>query len=72
MIGGTARLYVFLLLSLTAFTVLVVSFQPTTTTFKSPAVWAFAYTTETDAEDAIWTEATCTNLILADLGVALT
>lgn len=36
-------------MSVTELTVAVVSFQPTTTTFKSPAVCADAYLTATEA-----------------------
>jgi hypothetical protein len=39
-VGPIARLYVFPTLSFTDCTVVVVSFQPTTTTFISPAVCA--------------------------------
>src|SRR5579862_7693715 len=39
-VGPTASLYVFPRLSVTAETVAVLSFHPTTMTFRSPAVWA--------------------------------
>jgi hypothetical protein len=48
-VGPTARVYWFKLLSVTEFTVEVVSFHPTTTMFRFPAVCATAYVTGTDA-----------------------
>ena len=39
-VGPTALAYALPLLSVTVLTVVVLSFQPTTTTFRSPAVWA--------------------------------
>src|ERR1700684_2312895 len=58
-----ARLYVFPALSFTDCTVAVVSFHPTTTTFKSPAVCAVVYTTGTVAVgDCGVAEFCCTNV----------
>jgi len=51
-------------LSVTAVTVEVVSFHPTTTTFKFPAVCAVVYVTATDALAVCGVAAfTCTNAI---------
>src|SRR5262245_22304662 len=56
----------FPLLSVTELTVAVVSFQPTATTLRLPAVWAWVYFTKTLVWGVCGTaEFTCTKAILA-------
>src|SRR5713101_7416141 len=71
-VGPTARTYVLPFVSVTVFTVDVASFQPTTTTFKSPAVWAPVYVVATDDEVAVGLEFTCTKAIAGGGGAVVT